>query len=498
MNTTQIKHEFVRSRIGMAGICILGVLIGISVFTIVGIPQETLKQWNNPTSWILYPKAAMPLWVNYLQDERIPEHQIIKEYSVHDVKPSQQMDVTENKKSTPHLLVKTIQHDLNFDYTQFPDDFMYILDIGYAQEPVISITVKRPDNKMLKIAQISLPYTDVYTERHTQHVFSTDAHIKKNVFMQADMFEFDSKDLSPEEVIFSKSNTHKVLPGTYTFTITIYEQKYDETATITTTGGVIKEKEEEKEEIKKPTAPEVQILQSQLVVGGKVFGVMGTDEMRRDLAVGLFWGTPIALFIGIAVSIGSVVIGLIYGVYAGFWGNKTEEAMMRLNDIVYALPALPFLIILAATISSNVFVIIGFLTIFGWVGIAKISRSMTLQIKSSGYVQAAKMMGQKKSKIIFKHILPQLLPYAFASIAISVPAAITTEAGLSFLGLGDPSFPTWGQILHDANTHGAVTRGLWWWIIPPGIMIAITGLAFVFIGNALDVIANPKLRKNVK
>jgi peptide/nickel transport system permease protein len=120
---------------------------------------------------------------------------------------------------------------------------------------------------------------------------------------------------------------------------------------------------------------------------------------------------------------------------------------------------------------------------------------MSLQIKTKGYIEASKMMGQKNSIIIFKHILPQLLPYAFASIAISVPAAITTEAGLSFLGLGDPSFPTWGQILHDANTHGAAARGLWWWIMPPGLMIALTGLAFVFVGSALDAIVNPKLKR---
>jgi len=145
-------------------------------------------------------------------------------------------------------------------------------------------------------------------------------------------------------------------------------------------------------------------------------------------------------------------------------------------------------------IGNSIFVMVGFLMMFGWVGIAKVSRSMSLQIKTRGYVDASSMMGQKDSKIILKHILPQLLPYAFASIAISVPAAITTEAGLSFLGLGDPSFPTWGQILHDANIFGAAARGLWWWIMPPGVMIAITGLAFVFIGNALDVIVNPKLK----
>ena len=237
---------------------------------------------------------------------------------------------------------------------------------------------------------------------------------------------------------------------------------------------------------------DIDILQGTLA---KAFGVMGTDELRRDLAIGLLWGTPLALFIGISVSIGSVVVGLIYGVYSGYKGKKTDEVMMRFNDVIYALPALPFLIILAVTISNSIFLMIGFLMIFSWVGIAKVSRSMSLQIKTRQYIEAAKIMGQKDSKIIFRHILPQLLPYAFASIAISVPAAITTEAGLSFLGLGDPSFPTWGQILHDANTYGAAAQGFWWWIVPPGILIAITGLAFVFIGNALDAIVNPKLKR---
>ena len=96
-----------------------------------------------------------------------------------------------------------------------------------------------------------------------------------------------------------------------------------------------------------------------MILGGKAFGLMGTDELRRDLAVGLLWGTPLALFIGISVSIGSVVVGLVYGVYSGYKGKKTDEAMMRFNDVIYALPALPFLIILAVTISNSIFLMIG-------------------------------------------------------------------------------------------------------------------------------------------
>jgi peptide/nickel transport system permease protein len=315
---------------------------------------------------------------------------------------------------------------------------------------------------VLELLSTSLPYSETETI-HDQRYFSTDNMMKKNLNLQLEKFDL-SKEVT--EIVFSQENDSQVQKGNYVFMINTY--------------GV---------------SEYAEILESKMILGGKAFGVMGTDELRRDLAIGLLWGMPLALLIGISVSIGSVVVGLIYGVYSGYKGKRTDEVMMRFNDVIYALPALPFLIILAVTISNSIFLMIGFLMIFSWVGIAKVSRSMSLQIKTRQYVEAAKIMGQKDSRIIFRHILPQLLPYAFASIAISVPAAITTEAGLSFLGLGDPSFPTWGQILHDANTYGAAAQGFWWWIVPPGILIAITGLAFVFIGNALDSIVNPKLKR---
>jgi peptide/nickel transport system permease protein len=327
------------------------------------------------------------------------------------------------------------------------------------------MSIIRPDGIKLELISTSLPYSNVKII-HDDRIFSTDAIIKKKIMLQSEVFDFEIENLSTEDIIFSKTTSNEPLKGNYVFLIDLY--------------GI-----ENKNEI----------IESNLIIGGKAFGIMGTDELRRDLAIGLLWGTPLALFIGLVVSIASVIMGLMYGVYAGFKGKKTDETMMRFNDVIYALPALPFLIILSVTISNSIFVMVGFLMIFGWVGIAKVARSMSLQIKTRGYVEAATMMGQRDSKMILKHILPQLLPYAFASVAISVPAAITTEAGLSFLGLGDPSFPTWGQILHDANTFGAAARGLWWWIVPPGIMIAITGLAFVFIGNALDAIVNPKLKR---
>ena len=448
----EIRGEFLRNKMGIAGISILTILILISIIAVVAIPLDTFQGWNNPSNWISYPKTAIPIWVNFFTSEKIPEHIILEE-------PYIQKNIKEEISLLSH------QFGFEFSYDQFPNDFIYEFSAEYSGTPLLQLSIVRPDGLKLELLSYTLPFSESITN-HNEKIFSTDELIKKNLLLQADSFEFDLSRLSVEDIIFSAVNSNIPLKGNYVFLVELY--------------GIDSQNK---------------ISESKLIIGGKAFGIMGTDELRRDLIIGLLWGTPLALFIGLTVAIASVVMGLLYGVYAGFRGKKTDEVMMRFNDVIYALPALPFLIILSVTISNSIFLLVAFLMVFGWVGIAKVARSMSLQIKTRGYVDAANMMGQKKSKIIFKHILPQLLPYAFASIAISVPAAITTEAGLSFLGLGDPTFPTWGQILHDANTFGASARGLWWWIIPPGLMIAITGLAFVFIGNALDSIVNPKLRK---
>ena len=448
VSTEEIKREFLKSKLGLVGIFILSGLIVISITTMVVIPASTFQDWNNPEKWISYPKTSVPIWMNFISSEKIPEHKII----------DAEINVVENG----NVFLVSQQFGVFFDYDDYPSDFIFETKIKYSDSHLVEIKVIQPDGNVLELLSTSLPYSESETV-HDQRYFSTDNMMKKNLNLQLERF-----DLSREvtEIVFSQENDNQVKKGKYVFMINTY--------------GV---------------SQSAEILESKMILGGKAFGVMGTDELRRDLAIGLLWGMPLALLIGISVSIGSVVVGLIYGVYSGYKGKKTDEVMMRFNDVIYALPALPFLIILAVTISNSIFLMIGFLMIFSWVGIAKVSRSMSLQIKTRQYVEAAKIMGQKDSKIIFRHILPQLLPYAFASIAISVPAAITTEAGLSFLGLGDPSFPTWGQILHDANTYGAAAQGFWWWIVPPGILIAITGLAFVFIGNALDSIVNPKLKR---
>lgn len=448
--TGEILNEFSKSKTGIAGIAILVILFSMSIVAFVTIPLDEFKTWNDPSSWLLYPKSAQPSWINYFQSEKIPEHLILNP-----ITSSQQFD---------SINVITDSFVVNYQYDGFPSDFIYQYVAKYQGSPLLQLSVTRPDGITLQLVSTSLPFENSVTA-YSGMIFSTQDAIAKNISNVKDKYVFSLDGIPAEKIVFSKLDENKILKGQYVFKVHLYD-----------------------------VSGNASFVKSHMILGGKVYGIMGTDELRRDLSIGLLWGTPLALFIGITVSIGSVILGLVYGVYAGYKGRATDETLMRFNDIIYAMPALPLLIILAVTIGNSIFLMVGFLVIFGWVGIAKVSRSMALQIKTLQYVEASKLMGQKDYKIIFKHILPQLLPYAFASIAISVPAAITTEAGLSFLGLGDPTFPTWGQLLHDANSYSAAARGMWWWVLPPGIMIAITGLAFVFIGQAMDSIVNPRLR----
>ena len=231
------------------------------------------------------------------------------------------------------------------------------------------------------------------------------------------------------------------------------------------------------------------------VVTGSCYGVLGTDDKGRDLWQGILYGVRWALIIGVLTSLLSVLLGAVYGVLSGYYGGLRDEIMLRIAQIIYSLPVLPLLILLSYVIRPSIWTLILILVAFSWPGVAFVTRSMALQIKESVYVEAAKALGASDRRITLLYVFPQILPYLFASIALSVPGAILAEAGLSFLGLGDPYTLTWGKILYEAQGASAVINGLWWWVVPPGLAIALVGMTFVFIGNAIDAILNPKLKR---
>ncbi len=453
---SDILRKFRRSKSGMAGVLVLLSLILMTIYAAVAVPLESFRQWNNPNIWIDLPKSAAPAWTNFGFGPKVPEHIVMR-----------QDDASISTSSDAGQTTVVHAYTVNYQFDAYPNDFMLLYSAKYGStQPVVQIDFVRPDGYEFRVYFAPLPPSQQGTNEFSGRLFSTDRSVAGNLRSYTSLFLYPQDPSTPQVMIFSDLAEKKVLKGNYTIRETFL--LFDQNDSVTSSG---------------------------VILGGKVYGIIGTDELRRDLSIGILWGAPVALFIGLTVAIAGVIIGLIYGVVAGYKGNRTDEGLMRINDLFYSLPTLPLLVIMSVTIGANLFLITGFLVIFGWVGMAKISRSIALQLKNMPYVEASKLMGQSDLKIIFRHIIPQLLPLTFASIAISVPSAILGEATLSFLGLSDPSIPTWGQILHDANSAGAASRGLWWWIIPPGLMIALTGLAFVLIGNALDSIVNPRSRR---
>ena len=457
VSRNNIIREFRKSKSGLIGVVILMGMIIISIYSAVAVPLESFRQWNSPNYWIDLPRSAAPAWVNLGIGPKIPEHKVMH-----------MKDATISTVSEGNFRAEIHSYAVNFNFDFFPDDFMLLYSAKYGStQPILQVDFIRPDGKDFMIYFSSLPSSQGNaTNEFSGRVFSTDRSIVENLREYSNSFAYVQDPSKPHKMVFSDAQKNEVLKGPYTIRETFY--LFDSHDKVKDSG---------------------------LILGGKVYGLMGTDESRRDLSIGILWGAPVALFIGFTVAIVAIIIGLIYGVFAGYKGKRTDEGLMRISDIFYSLPVLPLLIILSVTVGRSIFLFTGFLVIFGWVGMAKVSRSIALQLKNMEYVEAAKLMGESDTKIIFRHIIPQLIPLTFASIAIAVPSAILGEAALSFLGLGDPTIPTWGQILHEANSAGAAARGMWWWIVPPGLMIAITGLAFALIGNALDSIVNPKSKR---
>jgi ABC-type dipeptide/oligopeptide/nickel transport system permease subunit len=225
---------------------------------------------------------------------------------------------------------------------------------------------------------------------------------------------------------------------------------------------------------------------------GTSWGLLGTDQYGRDIFTQLAWGARISLLVGLVASILGIIVGLAVGLLAGYLGKLIDEVLMRLTDLVLVLPGLPLLIVLAATIGPSIWNIILVLGFLGWAGFARIVRSQVLSLRERPFIEASKAAGSGTTHIIGRHILPNVLGLTYVSLALAVPTAIVSEAALAFLGLRDPTIVSWGGMLNDVQGFNGIT--LWWWVLPPGLSIALLSLSFILLGYALDEILNPRLR----
>jgi peptide/nickel transport system permease protein len=452
---------------GRAGLTLLIILTVVSLYTLITVPiPEVSARWNDPQYWADYPKNAPPSWVNLFSSRKLLETIVFQERNIEIV----------GKGRAAEFLV-------NYEYDAFPTHISLIVSgLKYtSRAPVLTLSVVRPDGYSIEVARVPVPhprpdeqapYVRFALKPERVLVSSSDELVRGVYDLYRDRFGAQVTPTKimqegPQKYLFGVPQGAEIKPlkGVYRFTLTATQNE-----------GALS------------------IESVQIVLGGETYGFMGTDVIGRDLALGLLLGFPISLFIGVITSVIVTGLGAALGLISGYAGGRIDNIIQRFADFINNIPVLPLLIFLVFSFGAKLWIIIVAFVAFGWPGLTIVTRSIVLQLRESQYVESARAIGASNLRILARHIFPSIAPFILAQVIFLTPSFILLEAALSFLGLGDPSLPTWGQILELGFRSAAVYLGYWWWILPPGILIIVTALTFVMISLGLEPVINPRVR----
>lgn len=461
------------SGVGRAGLLLFGALVVVAVGVVATFPPDFgLARWGDPAVWADNPKAAPPAWTNVLGG-RAAIHRTLTATAPASVRQSGPAEVrtyalpfAQGETEPPTFLSFSLGE---VRYTGRPPSYWLVLIRPDAVEiPLVRDVVRgpRPGEAPPYVRYADTPMRVLLTADPAV-AEATASALAERYGTAIDPAAIANR---PQAAIFGVpdgAGGFTPLPGDYRMELRF--------AVADTTDS---------------------LLRADATLGGSVFGLAGTDTQGRDLIQGLLFGLPVALLIGIAAAFISTALGTALGLLSGFKGGRVDLVIQGAADIINNVPLLPLLIFMVFVLGAQLWLILLVLVAFSWPGLTILVRSMVLGLASGSEVEAARALGASTGRILRYHVFPHTAPFVVTQLIFFVPAAILAEAGLSFLGLGDPSLPTWGQILEDGFRTGAVFLGYWWWVLGPGVALVITSVTFMLIAIALEPIVNPRLRRS--
>lgn len=221
---------------------------------------------------------------------------------------------------------------------------------------------------------------------------------------------------------------------------------------------------------------------------------LGTDRSGRSVLDLILWGSRVSLTVGFAATLISITVGSLIGILAGHFHGWLSGLLLRITDWFLVMPTLVLAVALAAVLGRSLSTIVIAIGVTSWPTTARLVRAQTLAVEARPYIERARALGGGHWHVMTRHVLPNVMPIVLAQTTLMVAGAILTESTVAFLGLGDPTVPSWGSTIQAARDTGAVSSGLWWYILPPGIAIALVALAFTLCGRAIEGVLNPRLR----
>lgn len=430
----------------VVGLSIIAILIGVSIYAVITIPyDEAVYVWRGPEeAWYNLPRNAQPAWTNFFRNKKLPETLIMDSQ---DEDSGVIKTVTKTSETVTEI---KLEYPFDYYYQDFPFEMSLFFDAQFEEKlPFAELFFITPNNEEIRAGSLTV-------ERSTSHRISQDKKLQRRL-----------DGLEPQIGLLADPNSEELVPLEGRYTLIIKGLAFEEGTDI----------------------------DAEFVIYGKVYGIAGTDHKRRDLKIALLWGTPIALAFGLLAAVGTTITTMTISGIGSWFGGWLDELINRITEVNMILPFLSILIMVGTFYSKSLgtmLIVTILLSIF--TGAVKTYRAVFLQVRTSPYIEAAQAYGASNTRIIFRYLIPRIIPMLLPALVITVPGFVFLEAALSVLGLGDPTLPTWGKVINEARVNGALFVGDYYWMLEPSILLMITGLAFSLLGYALDRVFNPRLR----